>query len=198
MQKIWDYYLVLENQFIDTLKYVEPVDLNDNSQLNVYTFSKMYNQLLLTIGSEVDVILKQLCKKVSDKDAENIGDYMNIIKNYKNFSNQGCEYIYNNKTIYPWIDFNNKKSPQWWRDYNNLKHNRLNKRYFKLGNYNNVVNALAGLFVLCRILYREYFEKEPFNRSKIFKMHNWTEYFMMNEDECVFYNTPEDQDKFYK
>lgn len=181
--KIWDYYLMLENQFIDTFKYIEP-DKN-----NINTFSKVYNQLLLSIGSEIDILLKELCKIKDDTRVNNIEQYREVLKDYKNFSNEGCKYVYDSEIIYPWINFKKGKSPDWWRAYNNLKHNRLEDKYFKLGNYKNVTQALAGLFVICRVLYSNFFPYEPSNKSKIFKMYNWPEYVMFNDEPVFCYSS---------
>lgn len=196
--KIWDYYLMLEKQFIDTFEYVEPVDSNEDNKLNLNTFSKKYNQLLLSIGSEADILLKELCKKISKKTVKTMESYRKILKEYKNFPMQGCQFVYDSEPIFPWLNFKTDKSPTWWTDYNRLKHNRLEKKNFVLGNYNNVKIALAGLFVLCRVLHREYFEYEPFKASTIFKMHNWTVYYMVNEDDYGFYNDPENPDPIYQ
>lgn len=191
--KIWDYYLMLEDQFIDTFKYVEPGPINDSKNINKLSFSKMYNQLLLSVGSEVDILLKELCKIAGDTKADKMEIYKKVLKDYKNFSNEGCKYIYDSEVIYPWINFKEEDSPDWWTNYNNLKHRRLKNKYFKLGNYKNVTQALAGLFIICRVLYREFFLYEPSSKSKIFKMYNWDEYIMIGDDP-IFYSTSNDLD----
>ena len=103
--------VMLEDQFIDTFKYVEPGPINSSNNINQFTFSKIYNQLLLSIGSEVDILLKELCKIENDTSANNMTEYIKVLKDYKNFSNEGCHYIYDNEIIYPWIDFKEDKSP---------------------------------------------------------------------------------------
>ena len=56
----------------------------------------------------------------------------------------------------PWIDFvktaKGFKVPSWWNDYNQLKHNRVIN--YKLANLGNVLNALAGLYIL-ELLYKD-------------------------------------------
>ena len=185
--KIWEYYLILESQFVNTFKYIEPGSIHGSKNINKFTFSKIYNQLLLSVGSEVDILLKELCKINGDYTADEMSKYRENLKDYENFSNEGCKFIYDNEIIYPWTNFNEDKSPDWWIDYNSLKHDRLKDENFKLGNYNNVTQALAGLFIICRVLYREYFKYEPSNKSNIFKMYNWPEYAFF-DDEVVLYS----------
>ena len=44
LSRVWGYYIMLENNFMDTFVYVEPVTENND------TFSKEYGKLLLSIG----------------------------------------------------------------------------------------------------------------------------------------------------
>lgn len=190
--KIWEYYLILENQFIDTFQYVEPGPINDTKNINAYTFSKVYNQLLLSIGSEIDILLKELCKLNGSTNVKIMPEYIEILKNYKDFPNEGCKYIYDDDVIYPFKSFNEGEAPQWWKDYNHLKHERLKDEYFVLGNYINVTQSLAALFIICRKLYSEYFEYEPTLKSRIFKMYNCPEYLMYG-DEVLFFTDGENE-----
>lgn len=190
--KIWEYYLILENRFINTFQYVEPRPINDMKNINTYTFSKVYNQLLLSIGSEIDILLKELCKKSGSTKVKDMDDYKVALKDYKNFPNEGCKYIYDDDVIYPFKSFNEEEAPQWWKDYNHLKHERLKDKYFALGNYINVTQSLAALFIICRRLYSEYFKYEPTPKSRIFKMYNWPEYFMY-DDEALFFTDNENE-----
>ena len=49
----WNYYLTIEEEFLETLKFVELNDINFN------TFSYKYVSLLLVIGCEVTSVLKK-------------------------------------------------------------------------------------------------------------------------------------------
>ena len=60
ISKVWGYYIILENDFINTFQYVEPVDDNN------LTYSKEYSKLLLSICSEVDILCKELCKLIEN------------------------------------------------------------------------------------------------------------------------------------
>lgn len=175
ISKIWEYYLMLEENFYYTFKYVEPCEDNDT------TYSKEYGKMLLSICSEIDITCKELCKVIENKNSEEVSNY-NIL-NYKqvisindNFMNESCTFLKSNEILQPWKEWNTENCPSWWKDYNSLKHDRLLKCNYKLGNYYNVKNSIAGLYIICRILYRKQFDKEPFPCSRLFKMNNWTEY----------------------
>ena len=61
----WAHYISLEKEFASTLRFVSIDPSNDN------TFSEAYSKLLLEIGSEVDVVLKEYSKMLQ---ATFIGD----------------------------------------------------------------------------------------------------------------------------
>lgn len=71
---IWPFYLRLENDFLNTLNYVE------FSEDNFSTYSIEYEKQLLSICSEVDVLCKLLCKYVdSAKSPAKINEYADIL-----------------------------------------------------------------------------------------------------------------------
>lgn len=90
LSRVWGYYIMLENNFMDTFNFVEPVDENADS------FSKEYGKLLLSIGSEIDIV----CKKIENKTSEdvsryNIVNYKSVISTDGNFMNESCIYLIN-------------------------------------------------------------------------------------------------------
>jgi hypothetical protein len=46
----------------------------------------------------------------------------------------------------PWSNWGEGKSPDWWRAYTGVKHERNN--HFSAANLKNTLNALAGLYVM--------------------------------------------------
>lgn len=175
ISKVWGYYIMLENSFINTFQYVEPVEDNN------YIYSKEYSKLLLSICSEVDIICKELCKLIENKDSDavsdyNIDNYRNVISKYNNFLKESCTCLVNHEVLEPWSSWEDVKNPSWWKDYNKLKHDRLAKENYKLGNFINVKNSLAGLYILCRIYYKYRYKNEPLPKSNLFMMNNWTSY----------------------
>lgn len=175
ISKIWSYYIMLEKHFETTFQYVEPIEDNN------LCFSKEFNKQLLSIGSEIDIVCKELCMVIENKNFDevkkyNIADYKKIISNDNNFMEEKCIFLVNQEILKPWADWENLDSPNWWKDYNNIKHNRLINNNHKLGNYSNVKIALAALFVIIRILYKKQFSAEPMPQSNLFKMNNWSTY----------------------
>lgn len=175
LTKIWNYYLMLEKDFMNTFQYVEPSVENNSA------YSKEYNKLLLSIGSEIDVVFKELCKKIENKNSSdvenyNITNYMNVISNYNNFSNENCTNLVTREIISPFTAWINSKTPLWWKNYNHLKHDRLSNDNIKLGNYLNVKESLSALYIICCFLYKTSYSKEPIPKSNLFQMNNWPVY----------------------
>jgi len=48
--------------------------------------------------------------------------------------------------LQPWINWGDNKNPNWWTDYNKIKHHRHD--YYKRAHLKNLLNSMAGLFVL--------------------------------------------------
>jgi hypothetical protein len=46
----------------------------------------------------------------------------------------------------PWSNWQNARNPDWWGDHNKVKHER--GEHFSRANLKNVLNAMAGLFLL--------------------------------------------------
>lgn len=103
-------------------------------------------RLLLTTGSEVDVILKLICEAIqpSFKPKNITGYYRVISKHFPEFP----ETIITSKIDYratPWQEWREDFPPRWWRAYNDVKHER--NRFFSAANVGNLLGALAGLCV---------------------------------------------------
>ena len=83
----WEYYLVLEKDFLKTEPYVS-FELGDNylynsdsveNPENSLTFSNEYIKQYQAICSEVDVILKSICKELGDVSSRDMLRYTNTI-----------------------------------------------------------------------------------------------------------------------
>ncbi len=137
----WKQYMLLEQEFIKTMVYVE-ID-----QANYMTYSSMYLKLLLEIGSEIDNVLKEMCSMTG---RTTIADYaQQILVNHPNIINQAVQVKDKGICIIPFAGWNTAQPGQslgFWNAYNNVKHDRIsNYREAALGN---VIYALAGLFLL--------------------------------------------------
>ena len=186
----WDYYMVLEKDFLETERYLT-IDLGDNNFYdgsipsdcgNSMAFSVEFIKQYQTICYEIDVILKSICTELGKPNDNKMDEYTETILSdpkWKNIVNQkvnvkGTELQpFRNWALSPY------KSPDWWPLYNGVKHKRLEN--IRQANLKNVINALAGLYIL-----GYYFVKHiadltgdldtidvPNENSKIFEMVNW-------------------------
>lgn len=140
-------YCIIERDFVNTIDYVSI------SQKNYATFSSMYLKILLSIGSEIDV-LKDLICKLLNIDIKHFGrkepDFYSVTVEVKSVG----------IILKPWEQA--ETIPPWWTAYNEVKHNRNNnaakfdpsKKYYEYANLENVLSALAGLYSLELLSYK--------------------------------------------
>ena len=142
--QIWYYFLSIERDFIRTIDFVHLDAANSKA------FSNEYAKLLLLIGSETDVVAKMLCKKIdATKRAENIDDYRSTITTkFSGMHTIEIEIAGFGPKVQPWSSWHPTigKSPDWWKAYNNVKHER--DKNFPDANQVNTLQALCGLFAL--------------------------------------------------
>lgn len=130
------------------------------SEDNYDVYSIELTKLFLSICSEVDVVAKLLCKE-TDISLFNkiIGDrnptmetYRTVIRTkFPQFHEANVKIPFYNLSFMPWEDFKDNAGPEWWKQYNGVKHERnLN---FKNANLKNVLLAMSGLMVLLVYLY---------------------------------------------
>ena len=140
-------YCLIEKDFVNTIDYVSI------SQNNYSTFSPTYLKILLSIGSEIDVLKDFICK------AHNT-DMKHLNKLEPDFHLVEVEVRSESIMLTPW---NTSDSfPVWWTVYNEVKHNRnenadkidRSKKYYEFANLENVISALAGLYSLELLAYK--------------------------------------------
>lgn len=144
----WSYYISLEDDLIETSRYVEICEDNFS------TYSTQFIRLLLAAGSEVDVVAKMLCEQIDPTaKCRNIDDYRKIIVPARPAITQIVMGIqWNPVRVRPWASWEppTDSSPNWWTAYNAVKHRR--NADFKSGNLQNALEAIAGLYCLIRHL----------------------------------------------
>lgn len=152
----WSYYKSIENMFINTIQYVSP------SVTNKKTYSDEYAKIILLCGSEIDSILKLICKlkniKPTGRDYS-MNDYSNYISKSNILKNEcycpTCMTTTKEKFIMVAL-FQDIKTGviysnlEWLRCYQLLKHNRMKNA--KKGNLYNAVSLLIAHYVLIRHL----------------------------------------------
>ena len=146
----FDYDLELENDLFDTESYVTI------EEDNYKTYSIKYAKIYLSICSEIDCLLKEICRNINPStNADKINLYYPIITtSFENFKQEAIYYKKQKIELYPWEEWEESTSPKWWTYYNKVKHQRLEKEpstnitYYKFANLENVLNALAALYVV--------------------------------------------------
>lgn len=172
MTNCWRFYLMLEKRFLDTTQYVE---LNHE---NFRTFSLEYVNLLQSIGSELDVFMKVICG-FKQSEIRDINDYYRkIVPKYKKIKAQKVIVNALNKPINPFNNWSSKcpaESLKWWHAYNLVKHGRIEN--FKLAKLENVLNALAALYLLEMYYLKDIVKEDemdiPDRESELFALDNW-------------------------
>jgi hypothetical protein len=175
----WDYYLTIEEDLKNLARYVE-IDLK-----NFEIFSIELARILQITSSEIDVVLKLLCSKLNPtKCFENITDYKNEIKN--SWPDMIEEKVYSSRyglELTPWINWNINGTPDWWRSYNNVKHER--NIYYHEANLKNVLNAVAALLICTSYYYLICFTDNK-NKAKLkdtfLKLGTNSDFFNLNND----------------
>lgn len=170
--KYWNYYLMLEDKFMNTLSYVM---LSDK---NYCSFSDEYAHLIQAIGSELDCFFKEFCN-YNLEEIKNITDYSKEIlqQRWTDIGNQVV--IANELRIQPFYGWNSnsaKKTLSWWEAFDEIKHNRVSN--VEKGSLENALYILAALYMLemkwLKITADSCGEIDiPNQQSKLFLLDNW-------------------------
>lgn len=153
IQKIeahWNYLIAIERNLEEISRYVE------FDERNFDCFSIEIARLLLASAAEVDVVCKQLCKRINQKSkADNINKYRTEITIvYPIISDFKILLPRFGLTLTPWDEW--KKTggvPFWWTAYNKIKHHR--DSHYDRASLKHALNAVAGLFVMVLYLYKD-------------------------------------------
>lgn len=149
-KEYFNYFLELERDFFVTEPYVT-IDRD-----NFKTFSVQYNRIYQSICSEIDCLLKELCKHLEpDKNVKMLGAYCPIIQlHFKYFNDETVCYNKSRIEVQPWKGWKESQAPKWWSSYNAVKHKRMQINTetgwpnYKCANLENVLNALAALYIV--------------------------------------------------
>ena len=142
----WNYYKTLEEDLEKLSRYIE------FSEDNMETYSTELTRLLLSSSSEVDVILKDICKLLDpDSTRKNINDYRKVIKKHQpDLIEEEIIMPSHNLNFKPWNHWKENKNPDWWKNHNNVKHHRSEN--FKEANLKNTLNSIGALLI-CNLYY---------------------------------------------
>lgn len=144
----WNYFLSLEADLERLSRFVEFVPANYKCH------SVEMVRLLLSAGSEVDVVAKAICYKLEpDKNPQNINQYKAILKKHiPKLPSYMLSMPRFGLDLKPWTNWRGSKNPDWWTDHNRIKHDRTNN--FNKAHLKNTLNAVGGLFLLLIELYK--------------------------------------------
>ena len=152
----WRYYLSIEKMMVNTSQYVCPSEHNKN------TYSDEFMKIILLSCSEIDSILKVMCKEnniLLEDRKYNMSVYAKILLKQKNIKDMAyspeCATSSINDGIicFPFKELDENKiyaGLTWWEDYQKLKHNRLDNA--EIGNLENAIYAITAHYILLRIL----------------------------------------------
>jgi hypothetical protein len=186
----WKYFLELEESLLILERYIN----FEKNNWNVY--SNEFIKLLDVIGSEVDVVAKEivLYKNTNLKKVEGIAkwgyfiqllipdiEHINLIFNsedivipWRNWENE--KYI-NKNGIESYRLKKGKNNPEWWISYNKVKHERTkikNGKYnYERANLENVINALGGLYILETYFMEELFKQDGIDMEEYSKLFSY-------------------------
>jgi hypothetical protein len=150
-------FLILQEDIKSLFEYIEPADIN------LKTFSYRIHELLMRTCIEVEANFKAILREnvytptfrngskagqLRTEEYWKISDYIKINKSH-HLDNYFVEFPFwrGIKNRYqPFYDWQLGSSPSWYQVYNETKHDKNDK--FELANFENLITAFAGLFVL--------------------------------------------------
>jgi hypothetical protein len=182
INNFWNYYLILERNFVDSLRYVE---LSSN---NYDAYSIDFVSQLQGIGSEVDVLMK-VVSGFPSTERKTITDYAtSILGSNPGIINQEVRLISSSAIIKPFDGWTSTRAAQslfWWEKYNSVKHSRVSN--FRDANLKSVLYSLAALYILERWWLKHLADITndvdiPNKDSEIFSLLNWVSRNMSGSD----------------
>lgn len=142
----YNYLLALESKFQAISIYVE-ID-----ERNYKTFSTEISLIYLATCSEFEVVAKELCE-ILEPGFKTINYRANITKitevilrHFPAIIDHIVDVKIFERNYNPLVDWRIDKAPNWWIDYNFVKHNRAQN--YHLAHLENLLNALSALSII--------------------------------------------------
>ena len=138
----WNYFIAIERDLEAVSRYIE------FCEQNFPVFSIELAHLLFAASSEEDVVAKLLCQLVAPNSrCGNIDQYKAVllpaIPDLPII--EVCVPRYG-LSFRPWSNWSEEQNPNWWRSYNNVKHER--DAYFHEATLKNALNAIGALLIV--------------------------------------------------
>jgi len=136
-------YKIIENDLKKILEFIEPSDSNAN------TYSHRLYELLLRCATEFETNCKQIlaANGYTGRDL-NIEDYfkVNQATRLSDYKVKLYTWYPHPKILSPFNEWNNGFSLRWYKDYNDVKHDR--SKNFEKAKLSTVLNAAVALFAI--------------------------------------------------
>ena len=192
IKSYWEYFLELEEQLIETKRYVA------FDKANAKTYSIEYLKLYQAVCSEIDVVAKEISSAMNPKFKVDAGTNITkwgyeIQQQFPTITSDSVEFN-NSLAVVPFANWkyewatskDNKKylklatgckTPTWWKNYNDVKHQRIGlitgTKNLQLANQQNLISAFAALFLLeYRFIQSHQGQSMLTSRSKLFVLHD--------------------------
>jgi len=146
-------YRDIEDELADFCRYVPPV----KAHFTVYS-TKLWGLVLRAsaeVGSQLHAIVAEQEGKSRDT---SVKDYIALEPVLKLSS---CELLtrFEQDPLVPFANFSSGQSPPWWKDYNAIKHRRLES--LQSATLENALSAVGGLYVVLLRQWGEYLMPRP-------------------------------------
>ena len=138
----WQFFESIDDELHSVSRVIE------FSKDNFSTYSVSLTKMYLSVCSEIDVVAKLLCARISpNANSGNIDQYRSLItQKFPNFCALKIEMPGHELEFQPWQSWSNGNNPNWWRSYNDVKDER--NKFYRDANLGNVLESAAGLLVL--------------------------------------------------
>ncbi|WP_274878917.1 hypothetical protein [Vibrio harveyi] len=161
----WNYFLAIEEDLERISRYV---DFSGNED----TYSLEIARVLLSACSEIDVVLKLLCKKLNaNSSARNINEYQNELNGITTIVPFEVTMPRHQLSTKPWLNWSSGSAPGWWTAHNKVKHQRDTE--FAEAKLKHCINAVGALYVAVLHLYQQEAENgDLLQLPKLFNVSN--------------------------
>ena len=150
---VWDEYKLLEEDIIEYFRYVPLA----SEHFNVWSLN--LGDLLIRTCSIIDSFFKRAMfsseldsankikqfRTLDDRDI-NMGTYQQIFESFYELSSKKILELRKSNTFIPFSNWKSNNSPDWWKAYNHVKHDRF--KHKKEATLETTINALSALFIL--------------------------------------------------
>jgi hypothetical protein len=136
-----------------------------SSRVRIFgTHSLEFVRIVLSVGSEIDVVGKLLCERIEPGEtARNMDEYRRIIMaKHPSLPTVGITAPRYGLRFTPWSAWESGENPKWWTSYNNVKHPR--NTCYSDASLENVLLSSSGLCALLGYLYAEFFASKVVQR----------------------------------